>query len=223
MRKLSAERLVKDEVELYYYGFSSTQLYLNYRDCINNRIKLLMVEVAKFYEQIKPDEVEETSENLLVQYNTFWAIAEQYLQKFYEDIQNILTLPEYVLSEDYQNPQNLLFNENVLKIEKDIKNLEEEYMIGKFYLESLKQCMYLIENKCLPLQVKVAYSSKYLKEIIDKLNKINILDCKRKELIETLETKDKKSLIDVSFFAKDFGVEQSVLNNYKNLLEQNTD
>lgn len=82
--------------------------------------------------------------------------------------------------------------------------------------------MDLIEDKCLPLQNKVTNASKYLKEYIEKVKKFNILDGKRKELVETLKIREKKSLIDISLFAKHVTVQRTILDNYRKLMNENS-
>ncbi|XP_030752660.1 uncharacterized protein LOC115879802 [Sitophilus oryzae] len=181
---LDKKRIQKDENELFHYGVSSTQLYLNYRECIDKRLKLVMLEVAKVYEEEYSEDFDIINNHLLQQYKAFWNIAESIFQKFYEEIQEILSLNDVILPKDLLNSNNILTGTKLS--ESEIERLEEKYLKDKLYCQSLKEHKEKIEVACIPLQDKIISASKLHKEYMTKLKNVHKLSEKIQETTETL-------------------------------------
>ncbi|XP_050307038.1 uncharacterized protein LOC126743848 [Anthonomus grandis grandis] len=140
------EQLKRELTEMFYYGCTSTQVYTDYVEYIDLKIKCIMVQIAEVYEEHAHMDKDQVNELLGKQYQELWLELAEHLKKFNEEIQDIFEIPKDCVDVANMVPEDCFQPKAVEKLEKEIEELQQRFNQEKFYLESLKQKQEIIER-----------------------------------------------------------------------------
>ncbi|KAH1021279.1 hypothetical protein HUJ04_010814 [Dendroctonus ponderosae] len=193
---LSHERIELDQLEVQLYGTSSTQIYLMFREMVDKEIKLAMLKITNYFEENAMHNQDLITKVLGEKYLEFYTQAEPILQNFYQEIQDILKLPDNVSLFDKCVTAEKAFDKSEVSIlEKEIADLEKRCIIEKYHLEILKQTEMLINNVNLTSK-EIMKSQTNRQNSIKASSTVNpVLDEKIKKYIDDMSKDDLKKAI----------------------------
>ncbi|XP_066155976.1 uncharacterized protein [Euwallacea fornicatus] len=182
----SIAKLHEDQIA--HYGLSSAKIFMDYKVYIEKKVKILMVYLARWYEQKTNLSTELISNMLIEKYKQFCSQLEPSLEVFYNELSNILAPPEPIQSKfsmvcEAAN-EDILEEEILMEKKEELYILENNYKIEKYYLDALKRRMEALKT-CHQLLEKIEIALK-MYDLDTKLKRIELSNPVRKEAVDKL-------------------------------------
>ncbi|XP_066260486.1 uncharacterized protein [Euwallacea similis] len=182
----SIAKLHEDQIA--HYGLSCAKIFMDYKVYIEKKVKILMVHLARWYEQKTNLSTEVISNMLIEKYKQFCSQLEPNLDVFYNELSNILTPPKPIQStvsliSEAANEDGLE-EETLMEKKEELQTLENQYKIEKYYLDALKRRMTALKT-CQQLKKKIEIAIKTY-DLDTKFKRIELSNPARKEAVDKL-------------------------------------
>ncbi|KAJ8934558.1 hypothetical protein NQ314_013276 [Rhamnusium bicolor] len=124
---LEEDRLRDDEYEKQYYGFSSTELYEDFKEQTSQAVKMALTEIETALEAAKYDKVLR-EQKIAEFYAAYMESAKIPLHKFKNEARKIFAIPKNVVLEEDQHKIEHFSDEDIIKLKTEVTELEKELL-----------------------------------------------------------------------------------------------